>query len=119
MKSAFGIDHGEFSKAIPGMSVFSRIGSGAGKKLSSGGSKLETRATNNFKSVARMHRGSASYGPAMKGAKAAVKPQLGVARGMQRAGAAMQRRPGLTGGAAVGGGAGAVGVGMSTRKKQY
>jgi len=115
--SAFGVDHGEVSKAF-GMGAVARLGGGMGNKLASGGTKLGARATRNYGNVLRQYKGSQAYDAAKKGAKAGVKPQLGLARGMQRAGAAMQRRPGVTGGVAVGGvGAGAAGVGMS-RKKQ-
>jgi hypothetical protein len=134
--SAFGVDHGEVSKAF-GLGAVSRLGSAMGRGMSTGGQKLRVQGAKAMKE-GRLTRQSAAGPPAMfrsnkanfsskaqrqadalgRGAQAAGAAQVRTGGAMRRAGQAMQRRPGVTGGVAVGGvGAGAAGVGMS-RKKQ-
>ena len=47
--SAFGVDHGEISKGIPGMGLVSSLGAKAGGALTSGGTRLRARGANTMK----------------------------------------------------------------------
>lgn len=95
--SAFGVDHGEISKAIPGMGLVSGLGAKAGGAVSSAGSKTGAFKTKNFK------------------VKSGIGQKVGsVGSGLSRAGAKMSANPGRTGGAILGGGAlGTGGIAMA------
>jgi hypothetical protein len=102
MISAFGVDHGEVSKAFG--SNITRLGSKLGSATSRAGTNLVGRGVAN-KGAAR------AMGKPMTGAMRGFQRGLGVggsAQGavggrLQRAGAGMMKRPGLTGSLAVGG----------------
>jgi len=138
MQSAFGVDHGEVSKAW-GLGAVSRLGGAMGRGMSTGGQKLRVQGAKAMKE-GRITQQAAKGSPGMfgskgmnftpkaqrqanalgAGARAAGATQVRMGGAMRRAGAAMQRRPGVTGGAAIGG-AGAVGAGTiaGNRKKKF
>lgn len=108
MESAFGIDHGEVSKAF-GMGGVSRIGTKIGLGAGQAG------------------RGLQRAGAGMAGKPGMLKPKLGqgmqgAGRGMRQAGVGMARNPMKTGVAAAGVGGAGVGAGtagLMNRRRTY
>jgi hypothetical protein len=116
MISAFGIEHGtEVAKAAPGM--LARLGTRIASGTESAGMG-QVRAGFKGMRAAGFRNAGATQKP---GRMLAQATRADVGGGMVRAGRAMARRPGLTGGLAVGG-AGAAGLGgaaaLHTPKKQ-
>lgn len=126
-KSAFGIDHGYISKAgfrLPGTSAFrggAQAGGGEGisAKLSQQAQKFQGGVKNLGSKIGQgtfnvgannMLSGAGRAGAGKRGAKTQMRAGAKVAQ----AGAGMAKRPGLTGGVAIGGaGAGAAGGGAA------
>ena len=101
-ESAFGVEHGDISKAgIPSSAVdgLRRLGgaASAGTNALAGKFKPKTPMTAGVGSFKRM--------------------QSGFAGGLKQAGNAMQRNPGKTGGAIAGGGVAAGGMAMNRNKR--
>jgi len=120
MESAFGVDHGEVSKAIPG---FGALGSAIARKTTGLGGRLQGAGAANSGAARAMGKPPT---PGMKRTKGA----LGAAGGAQSAvggrlsqlGGGMMKRPGLTGGVAAGGAAAGAGGGAAAygnRNKRF
>jgi hypothetical protein len=113
MESAFGVDHGEVSKAIPG---FGALGAKiAGGTMKAGQGMRRTGA--NAMSQGRQRMGSAvpgsrphAFGQGLQSGGAA---RVKMGGQLKKLGQGMQKRPGLTGGIAAGGAAAGVGGGAA------
>lgn len=122
MESAFGIDHGEVSKAIPGMAgLGSKIAGGtmkAGQKLRSSGREsmsMGRRAGEQHQGIQSSIRPSGRIpGQGMRAGGAAKVKAGGMLRSL---GQGMAKRPGLTGGVATGGAAAGAGGMMMNRRR--
>jgi hypothetical protein len=116
MISAFGVDHGsEIAKfGAPGLG---RIGAKLGSVVGSAGMKLGRAGTGNLKAAK-----IAGAGPGAAGVKRLGMGQQRLGGGLNRLGTGMMRRPGLTGGLAVGGGAAGGGAALGSlnnRRRTY
>jgi hypothetical protein len=117
MISAFGVDHGEVSKAFG----FSALGSKIGQKTAQAGQGLRRVGAQNMATSRQTGKmqGMGAMGRMGQRAGATSVRQGGMLRGL---GQRMQKRPGLTGGIAAGGaaaGAGGVGGALMNRQRRF
>lgn len=111
--SAFGVDHGEFSKAFkpPGMPKFP-----TGKIKGFGQTAAQRGSAAGYKAGAAVGGAQRKLGMSVGGGFKSAGNRLGSGT-LQRMGAGMQRRPGLTGGVTAGG-AGLGGYSLMNNRKR-
>jgi hypothetical protein len=104
MISAFGVDHGEIEKGL-----FSAVGSKLGGAVGRTGMKLGRSGTGKLKAAPPAGKG---LWPGHGGVQRAVgQGQQKAASGLNQLGQGMMKRPGLTGGLAIGGAGAGAGAG--------
>lgn len=116
MESAFGVDHGPEEISKLGLGGISSLGSKIGAKTMKVGQGLRQSGANN---MAMGRRAGGGFGAGMQ-AGGARRVQAGGQ--LKKLGAGMAKRPGLTGGLAVGGGAaGVAGAGglLANRQRRF
>jgi hypothetical protein len=121
MESAFGIDHGDIEKAfkLPGAGAAGRMlakpGGAIGRGVEHLGSGVRSQGNKVFGAVRANPHPSAGFN---QGARTIGAGYVKAGGKLQKAGQALQGRPGLTGGIAAGGlTAGAGGIAMNRRRQ--